>query len=95
MTACPFCLLDRPFLAESPLVVAFADARPVSPGHTLVVPRRHAPTYFDCTQDEKAALWALVERVRGLLSDRTPTATTWASTPEQQPVRPCSMHTFT
>ena len=72
MTACPFCLPDRPLLAESPLVVAFADARPVSPGHTLVVPRRHVSTYFDCTEDEKATLWALVEHVRGLLSDRNP-----------------------
>jgi diadenosine tetraphosphate (Ap4A) HIT family hydrolase len=35
----------------------------VSPGHPLVVPRRHVPTDFDCSEDEKAALWALVERV--------------------------------
>ena len=53
-------------------MVAFADAHAVSPGHTLVVPRRHVSTYFDWTQDEKAALWALVDQVHGLLSDRNP-----------------------
>ena len=35
-------------------------------------PRRHVSTYFDCTEEEKAALWVLVERVRGFLSDRNP-----------------------
>lgn len=45
---------------------------PCLPAHTLVVPRRHVSTYFDCTQDEKAALWALVDRLHGLLSDRNP-----------------------
>ena len=64
---CSFCCLDRVLLAESPHAVAFEDAYPVSPGHTLVIPRRHVETYFDCTDDEKAALWALVDRVRGLL----------------------------
>jgi diadenosine tetraphosphate (Ap4A) HIT family hydrolase len=66
--ACPFCAPDRPLLAESELAIAFADGRPVSPGHTLVLPRRHVATYFDCTPAEKAALWELVERARALLA---------------------------
>lgn len=68
MEGCPFCELERPAIAESPLAFAFSDAYPVSPGHALVVPRRHVATYFDCSPEEKADLWALVERVRDLLS---------------------------
>ena len=67
MSPCPFCAPDRPPLAESQLAIAFADGRPASPGHTLVVPRRHVEAYFDCTHAEKAALWDMLERVRALL----------------------------
>jgi diadenosine tetraphosphate (Ap4A) HIT family hydrolase len=60
-------------MAESALAVAFEDAFPVSPGHTLVVPRRHVGSYFDCTPDERAAIWKLVEEVRGqIVSERGP-----------------------
>jgi diadenosine tetraphosphate (Ap4A) HIT family hydrolase len=70
---CPFCPPDRPLLAESPLALAFEDMHPVSPGHSLVVPRRHAATYFECTAEEKAALWALAEEVCvHLQSERQP-----------------------
>lgn len=72
MTTCVFCTPDRALLATSALAVAFEDIHPVSPGHTLVIPRRHVATYFDCTAEEKAALWELVERVRQLLADRHP-----------------------
>ena len=64
MAPCPFCTLTRPLLAESPLVVALEDGFPASPGHALVIPRRHVETYFDCNDEEKAALWALLEVVR-------------------------------
>jgi diadenosine tetraphosphate (Ap4A) HIT family hydrolase len=29
------------------------DAYPVSPGHTLVIPRRHVGSFFDLTADER------------------------------------------
>jgi len=41
------------------LAVAFPDAYPLAPGHTLVVPRRHAPDLFGLTSAESRALWAL------------------------------------
>src|SRR5262249_20343186 len=59
--------VDRPLLAQSALAVASAEGRPVSPGHTLVVPRRHVAGYFECTPAEKAELWRLVEEVRARL----------------------------
>lgn len=66
--ACPFCDLgDRPLLHRSPLTAAFADGYPVTPGHTLVIPIRHAETYFDLSAAEQAALWHAVGEVKTLL----------------------------
>ncbi len=67
---CIFCYLERPVLAESDLARAFADAYPVSPGHTLIVPKRHVRTIFDTTPEEYAACFALARLVRELLVER-------------------------
>ena len=41
------------------LAVAFPDAYPLAPGHTLVVPRRHEPDLLGLTRAESLALWSL------------------------------------
>jgi superfamily II DNA or RNA helicase/diadenosine tetraphosphate (Ap4A) HIT family hydrolase len=46
------------------LVRALWDAHPVSPGHALVLPRRHVTAWFDATPDEQAALLAATDAVR-------------------------------
>lgn len=62
---CPFCQVPPArVVAESELCVALRDIHPVSPGHTLVITRRHARTYFDASADEQAALWQLVGQVK-------------------------------
>jgi diadenosine tetraphosphate (Ap4A) HIT family hydrolase len=63
--ACPFC--DRIArgevdIADDPLMVALRDAFPVSPGHSLVVPRRHVASWLDLTAAEAAHAWTLVAR---------------------------------
>jgi diadenosine tetraphosphate (Ap4A) HIT family hydrolase len=40
------------------------DAFPVSPGHTLVVLRRHTADFFDLTREETASLLQLLWRAR-------------------------------
>lgn len=61
---CPFCALeDRVLVYESDLVVGFRDAYPVSPGHTLLITRRHARDFFETTEEEGRALWAGVNQV--------------------------------
>ena len=59
--ACPFCSLgpDR-VVAEDELTRTVCDAYPVSPGHTLVMPRRHVASFFDMTEVEQAAVLAAV-----------------------------------
>jgi diadenosine tetraphosphate (Ap4A) HIT family hydrolase len=59
---CPFCSApsDRIVLGNAHAIV-LRDAFPVSPGHTLVIPRRHVGSFFEATPDERAALLALLD----------------------------------
>lgn len=49
---------------ESDLVLTVRDAFPVSPGHTLVIPRRHVASVFDLDIMEKAALLGAIEEAK-------------------------------
>lgn len=66
---CIFCHLDRPLVAANTLAIAFRDAYPVAPGHTLVTPRRHVRTILDTTPEEYAACFALAREVVSQLRD--------------------------
>ena len=55
------------WLASNALAFAIRDRFPVSPGHTLVIPKRLVPTWFDASHEEQLALLALVHEVKLLL----------------------------
>ena len=62
---CPFCTLPRERLVfESELAFVIRDGFPVSPGHTLVIPRRHVGSFFEITPDEQAAMLKLLKLAR-------------------------------
>lgn len=62
---CIFCKLESTKIRDHiEQAVTILDGFPVSPGHTLVIPRRHMETYFDATPEERAVLWDLVEVTR-------------------------------
>lgn len=62
---CPFCTPDPARLIfETDCFIGLWDGYPVSPGHALVIPRRHIATWFDATRDEQTALLEGIERVR-------------------------------
>ena len=62
---CPFCTPDQKLLFhESELVVGLWDRYPVSPGHALLVPRRHVAGWFDASQEEQQALVAALEAAK-------------------------------
>ena len=65
---CPFCNLrpERVFLTEE-LVVGLWDAFPVSPGHALLIPRRHTTDWFSATPDERAALTLAIEQAKQII----------------------------
>jgi len=60
MISCPFCDIlkhgSREILWQDELSFAIRDAFPISPGHTLVIPKRHIASFWDCTPEEKASL---------------------------------------
>lgn len=68
--------LQRPesdWVASNDLAFAIRDAYPVSPGHTLVVPRRPVPGWDDATAEERLAILDLVDAVRvGLRETHAP-----------------------
>jgi diadenosine tetraphosphate (Ap4A) HIT family hydrolase len=55
---CPFC--RRVAEAGDPPALAFDDGFPVTPGHRLVVPRRHVVRPEDLASEEWAALFEVV-----------------------------------
>lgn len=57
LVSCPFCAIDdHSCIYVAPLVRAFWDTFPVSPGHVLIVPRRHVADWFSASDPERAAL---------------------------------------
>lgn len=68
---CPFCPppKERVF-HEAPLVLGVWDGFPVSPGHALLVPRRHVATWFEASTDERAALTEAIEVAREVILAR-------------------------
>ena len=72
MPYCPFCqkVERREFAFGSELAVALPDAFPLSPGHTLIVPRRHEADFFKLTEAEEFAVWRVVRAVRDDLETR-------------------------
>ena len=61
------------WVASNALAFAIRDGFPVSPGHTLVIPRRLVATWFEATAEEQRAIFELVEVVRrGLETELRP-----------------------
>ena len=65
---CTYCsLAPARIVDESALSIAFNDVFPVSPGHTLIIPRRHTASFFDLTNQEREDMMALMMRVKNKL----------------------------
>ncbi|MFM8343279.1 MAG: HIT family protein, partial [Betaproteobacteria bacterium] len=63
--SCQFCTLPASrVVAEGALCVVIRDAYPVSPGHTLVIPKRHVGSFFDLRDEERQALLALLDQAK-------------------------------
>ena len=66
--SCPFCALPAErilLLADEALIIR--DAFPVSPGHTLVIPRRHIGSFFELTDAERACMVELLAKAKAEL----------------------------
>lgn len=68
---CPFCPpeAERTFHTGA-LVLGIWDGFPVSPGHALLLPKRHTPTWFEATTEEQQELVAAIAVARRVIEER-------------------------
>jgi diadenosine tetraphosphate (Ap4A) HIT family hydrolase/5-methylcytosine-specific restriction endonuclease McrA len=71
---CPGNIKDR-IVEEWDTVLAFEDRFPVSEGHLLIVPKRHAPDWFLMTERERREADDLIRVLRNRLSESDKTVT--------------------
>jgi diadenosine tetraphosphate (Ap4A) HIT family hydrolase len=64
---CLFCKDPRGVSIEHELAYSARDSYPASPGHTVVIPRRHVASFFDLTPEEVAACMGLIKEEKRLL----------------------------
>jgi histidine triad (HIT) family protein len=66
--ACIFCRIvegkeKASFVAQGSDAVAFLDLHPITEGHTLIVPRKHAASIGEVDEIAAVAMWSLARRV--------------------------------
>ena len=74
MNKCIFCNLEQSrIISSSNFFHIIRDSFPVSDLHTLIIPKRHAKTYFDLDEDETGELSKVlkIERQKILEMDDT------------------------
>lgn len=66
IVGCVFCdkVLAGGLITANEAAIAFEDAFPLSPGHTLIAPRRHESDFLALTLDEQLSIWRLVGSVK-------------------------------
>jgi diadenosine tetraphosphate (Ap4A) HIT family hydrolase len=66
---CLFCG-EQKIMLENALAYVTHDSYPVTQGHTLVIPRRHVPSLFDLTMEERIAMLELLDGAKRELDER-------------------------
>ena len=66
---CLFCTDPRRVSQQNELAFSARDTYEVSPGHTLVIPRRHVASFFDLTPEEINACMELISAERQRLDE--------------------------
>jgi diadenosine tetraphosphate (Ap4A) HIT family hydrolase len=86
MQACPFCNIENSkIILANDHATAIYDDHPVTPGHSLIVPKRHIALFFEATREEQMAMLDLLAGMRELLLGSNPSPPPFAkgrSTPD-------------
>ena len=65
---CPFCTLpDDRIIDSNEMSFVIRDGFPISPGHTLVIPRRHVCSFFEISLIEREALFKILDQAKNVL----------------------------
>ena len=61
---CLFCELTEHSVLDNELCYMLFDKFPVTPGHALIIPKRHMETVFEMTPEEWSAAGALINAAK-------------------------------
>jgi len=67
---CAFCTLPVVrVIEENATAMVIRDGYPVSPGHTLLIPKRHTGSFFDLSEQERSDLLSLLDYAKRALDE--------------------------
>lgn len=68
---CPFCTLQpERIVGENDHAIWLYDGFPVSPGHILIIPRRHVGSFFEVSTEERIAMLALLDKAKVVIEEK-------------------------
>lgn len=70
-TYCPFCdraVIERQAFYEDDLVLALYDHKPIFPGHSLIIPKRHVERFEQLTEEEITQIGRAIKKTNSLIS---------------------------
>ena len=66
---CPFCSLPQDRIINSNVLgFVIRDGFPISPGHTLIIPKRHVGSFFEISKEERDALLDLLDQAKKVIA---------------------------
>lgn len=71
---CIFCTIiakeiPAEIVYEDERTLGFLDIHPCAPGHTMIIPKRHAETIFEMPDDELGSLFSAVKKMTAVLKN--------------------------
>ena len=69
---CVFCQIaeddtSKRIILENDLALVMRDGFPISPGHSLIVPKHHIASFFETSKEERDALLDLIEKAKSTI----------------------------
>ena len=65
---CPFCCVSNHLIIkENAIPFAVYDGFPVTPGHCLIIPKRHISSFFETTIEEQLSFLDLITKVQQMI----------------------------
>lgn len=66
---CPFCSLPpKRIIDHNEQALWIYDGFPISPGHSLIIPKRHVGSFFELTAEERVAIFSLLDLAKSVIS---------------------------
>ena len=76
MDKCFFCermkdkIRKSEYILENELALGIFDYKPVSSGHILIITKRHTPTFFETTNEERVAMFELIDKAKEMIDKK-------------------------